>query len=472
MNLLIVGVGYVGLVSGACFAEMGHHVTCLDIDADKNDNLKQGIIPFYEPGLKELVERNISCGRLHFTTDWEYGVNNATVYFLCVPTPSSADGSCDLSFLFDAVSQIALYMPAHRIIVNKSTVPVGSAFLVKELITDILKKRSESISFDVVSNPEFLKEGSAVSDCMKPDRIILGTDNPEAGQIMRDIYSAFTVNHDRIILMDILSAELTKYAANAMLATRISFMNELAALCDKVGANIQNVRIGIGSDNRIGYNFLYAGAGFGGSCFPKDLRALIATAKQMGIETPILEAVQMINERQKELLAQKISAFFTPQGLAEKTIAIWGLSFKPDTDDIREAPSLDLIRNLLSHGALLRIYDPIAMPKAQKLLKHPQITWSSDEYDAAKGADAIVLVTEWKQFRFADFSKLKQLMRNAVFFDGRNQYRPQEMDQLGFVYFGIGIPSVARSSLENVLQEKLNHNEIRTSTISRTDTSY
>ena len=456
MQLLIVGAGYVGLVTGSCFAEMGHHVLCLDIDAAKIDNLKMGIIPFYEPGLKELVDRNIASGRLHFTTDWKYGVSNAKVCFLCVPTPSSADGSCDLSCLSDAVAQIAHHMPSHRVIVNKSTVPVGSAFLVRQQITNTLQKRNVNIPFDVVSNPEFLKEGSAVSDCMKPDRIIFGADSPEAGQIMRDIYSAFTVNHDRIILMDILSAELTKYAANAMLASRISFMNELAALCDKVGANIHNVRIGIGSDNRIGYHFLYAGAGFGGSCFPKDLRALIATAKQLGLETPVLEAVQMINERQKGLLAQKISAFFTPQRLKEKTIAIWGLSFKPDTDDIREAPSLNLIRDLLSHGTALRIYDPIAIPNAQKLLNHPLITWCSDEYDAAKGADAIVLVTEWKQFRFVNFPQLKQLMRNAVLFDGRNQYRAQEMDQLGFAYFGIGIPPVARSSLENVLQEKLN----------------
>jgi UDPglucose 6-dehydrogenase len=440
MELLIVGVGYVGLVTGSCFAEMGHHVTCLDIDENRIANLKQGIIPFYEPHLKELALRNAHCNRLTFTTNWKESVERAQVCFLCVPTPSLADGSCDLSYLFDAASQIALHMENYKVIVNKSTVPVGSASQVCALISHLLKERGVDIPFDVVSNPEFLKEGSAVNDCLKPDRIIIGTKNPHSAKIMKEIYSPFTVNHDRVICMDIPSAELTKYAANAMLATRISFMNELAALSEEVGANIHNVRIGIGSDSRIGYHFLYAGTGYGGSCFPKDLRALMATAKQHEIPTPILEAVEQVNEQQKRLLSTKIAAYF--QDLSDKTIAIWGLSFKPDTDDIREAPSLCLIQDLLAQGAHVRAFDPVSIPNAQKVLSDPNLLWCRDEYDAATGADAIVLVTEWKQFRSVNFRKLRPLMRHTVLFDGRNQYRPQEMHQLGFEYFGIGVSSL------------------------------
>jgi UDPglucose 6-dehydrogenase len=440
MHLLIVGTGYVGLVTGACFAEMGHHVTCLDIDHAKIDKLQNGIIPIFEPGLEEIVKRNVEKKRLFFTTDYREGVQKANVCFIAVPTPSSEDGSCDLSYVLEAAEQIAHEMDEYRIIVNKSTVPVGSAKQVKETIEAALRIRGAEIPFDVVSNPEFLKEGSAVSDCMKPDRVILGVDSPEAAAVMKEIYSAFTVNHDRIMLMDTLSAEMTKYAANAMLATRISFMNELSGLCEKVGANINQVRIGIGSDVRIGYHFLYAGIGYGGSCFPKDLRALASMAKSVGYETPLLEAVETINLRQKKVLGRKILHYFADE-MRNKTIAIWGLSFKPDTDDIREAPSISLIRELLAKGALLRLYDPASLNHAKALFSdHPRIAFCDDEYDAAEGAHAIALVTEWKQFRFVNFEPILEKMQGKAFFDGRNQYKPSEMQAKGFDYFGIGVP--------------------------------
>ncbi len=446
MQILIVGTGYVGLVTGACLAEMGHHVTCLDIDKTKIANLKQGILPIFEPGLKELVDRNTQAGRLFFTTDFSEGVKNASVFFLAVPTPSDEDGSCDLSYVLDAASKIANEISAYALIVCKSTVPVGSSLKIKESIRNILQKREASIDFDVVSNPEFLKEGSAVADCMKPDRIILGVESLRAEKIMREIYSAFTLSHDRILVMDILSAEMTKYAANAMLATRISFMNELAGLCEKVGADINQVRVGIGSDNRIGYHFLYAGAGYGGSCFPKDIRALQSVAQENAHNAPLLAAVEVINERQKKVLGEKILAYFAENGGAiGKTVAIWGLSFKPNTDDLREAPSLTLIEQLLKAGVNLKLYDPISMPKAKALLaQNKQIEWSQDEYASAKDADAIALVTEWKQFRFVDFDTLLKTMRGIAFFDGRNQYKAQEMQTRGFDYFGIGIPELSK----------------------------
>lgn len=443
MNLLIVGTGYVGLVTGACFAEMGHHVVCLDIDRVKIEKLKEGVIPIFEPGLEEIIKRNVAAHRLSFTHDYREGISHATVCFIAVPTPSTEDGSCDLSYVLKAASEIAQHMADYQLIVNKSTVPVGSAAKVKEAISLKLKERGVSIPFDVVSNPEFLKEGSAVSDCMKPDRIILGVDAAKPAAMMREIYSAFTVNHDRIMVMDTRSAEMTKYAANAMLAARISFMNELAGLCERVGANINEVRIGIGSDSRIGYQFLYAGAGYGGSCFPKDIRALKSMADSVSYPTPLLEAVDTINQRQKKILGQKIASYFAKLGgVADKTIAIWGLSFKPDTDDMREAPSLQLIEELLAAGAHVRLYDPIAIPKAQIILKdHPRISWCKDEYDAAEKADAIALITEWKQFRFVDFEEIQKRMDGSAFFDGRNQYKHQEMKAKGFVYYGIGIPS-------------------------------
>lgn len=427
----MVGTGYVGLVTGACFAEMGHHVICLDINKEKIDQLNQGMIPIYEPGLEEVVKRNIDSGRLLFTSDYAEAVKNSSVCFIAVPTPSDEDGSCDLSYVLQAATSIAEHMNEYKVIVVKSTVPVGTSLKVKAKINE-----KTTLPFDLVSNPEFLKEGSAILDCMKPDRVILGVESEKSVAIMKEIYSAFTLNHDRILVMDILSSEMTKYAANAMLATRISFMNELATICEKLGANINEVRIGIGSDQRIGYQFLYAGIGYGGSCFPKDIRALQSMAFDAGLETPLMDAVDSINNNQKKLLFKKISAYFGD--VKGKTIAIWGLAFKPNTDDMREAPALVLIEELLKQGAVLRVYDPVAMPKAKSLFNDPRIHFCKDEYDAAEGAHAIALVTEWKQFRFADFEKIFPSMQKKVFFDGRNQYKKQEMHAKGFEYFGIG----------------------------------
>jgi UDPglucose 6-dehydrogenase len=433
MNLLIIGTGYVGLVTGVCLAEMGHHVICLDIDEAKIAGLKKGIIPIYEPGLEELVKRNIFAGRLTFTTSYQEGVQKSEVCFIAVPTPSLEDGSCDISYVLKATESIADTMTEYKIIVTKSTVPVGTSKKIRQTV-----QQKTSIPFDVVSNPEFLKEGAAINDCMKPDRIILGVESDAAAHVMKEIYSAFTINHDRIVVMDNASAEMTKYVANAMLATRISFMNEMAGLCEKLGAHIQQVRIGIGSDQRIGSHFLYAGVGYGGSCFPKDIRALQAMARKAGYEAPILNAIDSINERQKKLLAKKMNGYFG--SMSGKIIAVWGLAFKPDTDDLREAPALKLIEELLSQGAHVRLFDPIAMEKAQKLLSHPRITWCRDEYHAAEGSDGIALVTEWKQFRFVDLNMIAKSMQGKAFFDGRNQYKKDEMKTKGFHYFGIGVP--------------------------------
>lgn len=443
MHILMVGIGYVGLVTGVCFAEMGHRVICLDIDEEKIDQLKQSHVPLYEPGLKDLLERNASSGRLSFTTSYKEALPLASVCFIAVPTPSQKDGSCDLSYVMHAVSEIARNMQEPKTFVIKSTVPLGFTQQLKNHIQAILNERSADIAFDVVFNPEFLKEGSAIQDCMKPDRIILGLTNPQSEKVMREIYSAFTIQCDQILCMDTTSAEMTKYAANAMLATRISFMNELSHLCEKTGANINQVRIGIGTDERIGLQFLYAGAGYGGSCFPKDLRALLALAKSYGVTLPILEAVEIVNERQKKALSSKILSYFSERGgIQDKTIALWGLSFKPDTDDMREAPSLSLIETLLAQGARLRVFDPVAIVNAKKLLKGKRdIIFCQDEYEAVTGASAIVLVTEWKQFRYVDFDRIGTLVEEKVFFDGRNQYAPQEMLQKQFTYFGIGIPA-------------------------------
>lgn len=457
MKILIIGTGYVGLVTAACFSEMGHHVLCLDIDEQKIAHLKKGILPIFEPGLKELVERNVGAGRLAFTTDYSQAIEQSDVCFLALPTPSCEDGSCNLSYVYAAITEIARCMNRYKIIVNKSTVPVGTLDQIKQRISSILRERNVDIGFDIVSNPEFLKEGCAISDCMKPDRIILGVENAEAAKTMREIYSAFTINRDRIFFMDVVSAEMTKYAANAMLAMRISFMNELAQLCEKTGVDIKQVRIGIGSDQRIGYQFLYAGAGYGGSCFPKDVRALCSMAKQHGLSLSILEEVDRVNEQQKKLLPQKIHTYFASQrGVKEKTIAVWGLAFKPDTDDMREAPSLTLIQELLSQGAFIRAYDPVAIPNARKILgDHPRLQFCKDEYDAAYHSDAIALITEWKQFRFVDFLKILPHLKQKVLFDGRNQYQLAEMNALGFDYFGIGIPAPKElTSMIHLLQEK------------------
>ncbi len=439
MRILMVGTGYVGLVTGACFAEMGHMVTCLDIDEKKIEKLSHGEIPIFEPGLDELVKRNLQQKRLKFTTNYPLSVIDAEVCFIAVPTPSRPDGSCDISYVESAAREIAKHMNGYKIIVNKSTVPVGTADRVGAIIRE---ERGSEAAFDVVSNPEFLKEGAAVQDCLKPDRIIIGANSPKAIDTLKEIYSSFTLSHDRILVMDTLSAEMTKYAANAMLALRISFMNEIAEVCKKVGANVNEVRKGIGSDTRIGYSFLYPGVGYGGSCFPKDVRALIATAKNAGSDPILLQATDDVNERQKKRLGASMIQYFTSRGgVKGKTIGIWGLSFKPDTDDMREAPSLTFIEELLKEGAKLRLFDPVSMPNAKKILGDlQQITWCSSEFEAANGADAVALLTEWKQFRLVDFKSVQNHMKGIAFFDGRNQYKPLDMKKQGFDYIAIGVP--------------------------------
>lgn len=439
MNLLVIGTGYVGLVTGACFAEMGHRVVCLDIDIEKINRLKKGEIPIFEPGLEEIVKRNVKAGRLKFTTNYEEGIKNALACFIAVPTPSDEDGSCDLKYVLAAASEIGKYMNGYKLIVNKSTIPVGTGKKVEETIRNVLRERGVNYPFDMVSNPEFLKEGTAVSDCLKPDRIILGVENPQAACIMKEIYSAFTLMPDRIIVMDLPSAELTKYAANAMLATRISFMNEIAALCEKVGADINNIQIGIGADTRIGSQFLKSGIGYGGSCFPKDIRALQAMAREVDLQIPLLAAVDTINQNQKRILPKKMQEYFG--SLHGKKIAIWGVSFKPDTDDMREAPSLQIIPELLAQGAILRVFDPIAMERAAQIFPaDPNLTFCESEYEAATGVDGIALLTEWKQFRFVDLERIHRKMRGKGFFDGRNLYKAQDLRSKGFEYFGIGVP--------------------------------
>ena len=440
MILLVVGTGYVGLVTGTCFAEMGHTVICLDIDQNKINLLNQGIIPLYEPGLEEMVRRNVKANRLQFTTNYPESVANALVCFLAVDTPETADGSADLTYLKNAAKMVAEHMTEYKVFVNKSTVPVGTAPQISQIVRETLAKRRLNIEFDVVSNPEFLKEGNAVNDFMKPDRVIIGVDNVRVAAIMKEIYSPFMLSHERIILMDVPSAEMTKYAANAMLAARISFMNELAGLCEINGADINKVRKGIGSDKRIGYNFLYAGAGFGGSCLPKDIRALRSQARALQYETPLMDSVELINNRQKNLLGKKILDYFSQHGgLAKKTIGLLGLAFKPDTDDMRSAPSLNLISQLLEAGAHVRLFDPVAMENAKRLIiPNISITWCQDEHEVAIGAHALVLVTEWKQFRLLDFAGLLSRMEHNAFFDGRNQYSPEEMARKGFNYFCIG----------------------------------
>lgn len=457
MKILVVGAGYVGLVTGTCLAEMGHNVICLDINEKKIAMLNQGIIPIYEPGLEEMVKRNVKSKRLHFTTDYVEGVKESLVCILAVDTPSREDGQANLQYLKNAATSIAELAEDYKIIVNKSTVPVGTAHEIASLIRLTLSKRQKFVEFDVVSNPEFLKEGSAINDFMKPDRVIIGADNVRVAAIMKEIYSPFMLNHDRLLIMDVLSAEMAKYAANAMLATRISFMNELAGLCEKNGADINKVRKSIGSDRRIGYDFLYAGAGFGGSCLPKDIRAIRAQARALGHPTPLFDAVLEINQNQKQIIGHKIKTYYDKEPLNGKTFAIWGLSFKPETDDMREAPSLVLIDQLLEENAKLRLFDPVAMDQARKILgNHPNLAWCQDEMDAVRGADGVILMTEWKQFRFLDFSTVLSLMKGKAFFDGRNQYTPSEMAMKGFDYISIGnVPYYAATQQQKKPEEFL-----------------
>ncbi|NDD58095.1 MAG: UDP-glucose/GDP-mannose dehydrogenase family protein [Chlamydiae bacterium] len=441
MNILMIGTGYVGLVTGTCLAKIGHTVTCLDIDPNKITSLQQGVIPFYEPGLAELLSQTISSQNLLFTTDYETSVKQADVIFLAVPTPSSEDGSCDLSFFLKAAQSIASHILKPVTIVNKSTVPTGTAHQLHKEIQAILLKRNIDIDIEVVSNPEFLKEGSAVKDFLTPDRIIIGVDTEKARTLMEEMYRPLTQKGSKILFMDTLSSEMTKYAANAMLATRISFMNEIANICEKLGANIEQVKKGMGSDPRIGPLFLNAGIGYGGSCFPKDVKALVAIAKSVQSSASILEAVDTTNQRQKKILIEKIQAYFqSHQGIKGKIIALWGLAFKPNTDDMREAPSLDIIAALKNEGALLRVFDPFAMENAKKwILCHEGITWCSSEYDACQGADALALLTEWDLFTKIEPQHALTLMKGKAFFDGRNVFDPQLMTKVGFNYFGIGM---------------------------------
>ncbi len=439
MKVTVFGIGYVGLVQGAVLAEVGHDVVCVDVDANKVNRLKQGHIPIHEPGLAALVAENYAAGRLNFTTDAASAVKHGDVQFIAVGTPPDEDGSADLKYVLAVAETIAQHMESNQIIIDKSTVPVGTADKVNACIADVLARRARSdLSFSVVSNPEFLKEGSAVSDCMKPDRIIIGTDSASAEEVMRELYAPFNRNHEKIIVMDVRSAELTKYAANCMLATKISFMNEMASLAEILGADIEMVRQGIGSDPRIGYHFIYPGAGYGGSCFPKDVQALIRTASDIKFDAKVLKAVEERNHEQKTTLFRKIHKHFNGD-LQGKTLAVWGLSFKPNTDDMREAPSRVLMEALWNAGAAVQAYDPEAMEEAQRIYgSRDGFTLSGTKETALKQADALIIVTDWQSFKAPDFDMLKELLNEPTIFDGRNLYDPVRMLKRGFNYYSIG----------------------------------
>lgn len=442
MDLCVIGTGYVGLVTGACFAEMGNEVWCVDVDAAKIEGLKAGKLPIYEPGLEEIVERNYQEGRLRFTTDLGEAMAECDVLFIAVGTPPLEDGSADLQHVLTVARDIGRRLSRYSVIVDKSTVPVGTAERVRRAIQAELDARGVSIPFDVVSNPEFLKEGAAVEDFMRPDRIIVGTDSEAARERMAELYAPFNRSHQRVIHMGVRDAEMTKYAANAMLATKISFMNEIAALCERYGVDVENVRLGIGADHRIGYHFIYPGCGYGGSCFPKDVKALIAMAQAAGVEPEVLAAVEERNAKQKRVLEEKIVARFG-EDLTGRTFGVWGLAFKPGTDDMREAPSIPLIEGLIGRGAKVRAYDPVAMDNARRVFPaqwfdEGRLVFTRHQYDALEGADAMVLVTEWKPFRHPDFAAIKRLLKTPMIFDGRNQYDPQQLQRLGIAYLGIG----------------------------------
>ena len=442
MKISVIGTGYVGLVTGTCLAESGNDVICMDIDERKIEMLNSGKVPIYEPGLEELIKRNVAHNRLTFTMDMSAAVKRSDIIFIAVGTPPGEDGSADLKYVIDASRQIGRHMNGYKVIVNKSTVPVGTAEKVK---TAVAEKTSHA--FDVVSNPEFLKEGSAIEDFMKPDRVVIGTDSARAMEIMQDVYSPFVRKGDRTLVMDIRSAEMTKYASNAMLATKISFINEMAIICASLGADIDNVRKGMGYDKRIGFEFMFPGVGYGGSCFPKDVKALVQTARDHGVDAKVLKAVEAVNDHQKSLLSNMIIAHFAAMGakkvaktskpLTGKTIAVWGLAFKPRTDDMREAPSVVIINSLLRAGAKIKAHDPVAMNEARKIFKK-RIQFSDDDYEMLRDADALVVVTEWSEFRTPDFKKIKKLLKKPLIFDGRNIYNKAELRKMGFTYHSIG----------------------------------
>ena len=439
MNITVIGTGYVGLVSGTCFAEMGNSVTCVDIDPIKIEKLNQGIIPIFEPGLETMILKNVQHKNLFFTTELDEALQNSEITFIAVGTPMGEDGSADLQYVLAVAKSIGQFMNKKLIVVDKSTVPIGTADKVKATIQKELDKRGSDLEFDVVSNPEFLKEGAAIADFMKPDRVVIGADSEIAFKKMKQLYSPFFRSHDRFITMDICSAEMTKYAANAMLATKISFMNEIANICEKVGADANQVRIGIGSDQRIGYSFIYPGAGYGGACFPKDVKALTKIAKENGYTAQLITTVEKVNDLQKLVIAQKIIARFG-EDLTNFSFGIWGLAFKPGTDDMREAPSINTIKELVKRGAKIKAYDPKAIVQAKEhFLKGVEnITYVASKYEVLKDSDALVLLTEWKEFRSPDFKELKNQMKNPIIFDGRNQYNAFDLNSKGFEYYQIG----------------------------------
>ncbi|MBN6148743.1 UDP-glucose/GDP-mannose dehydrogenase family protein [Xanthomonas sp. AmX2] len=440
MRVAIFGTGYVGLVTGTCLAEVGHHVVCVDIDQAKVDGLNQGVVPIYEPGLSPMVKANHAARRLFFTTDAASAIAHGDIVFIAVGTPPDEDGSADLQYVLAVARTIGKHIHGPTVVVNKSTVPVGTADKVRAAIAAELEARGENIEFDVVSNPEFLKEGDAVADCMRPDRIVIGFSKPGTAARLRRLYAPFNRNHDRIVEMDVRSAELTKYAANAMLATKISFMNEIANIAERVGADVEKVRQGIGSDPRIGWHFIYPGAGYGGSCFPKDVQALARTAQQYGHDPKLLEAVEAVNEAQKGHLYELIQRHYDgSESIKGKTFAVWGLAFKPNTDDMRAASSRRLLAQLWDAGAKVRAYDPEATHEAKRIFgERDDLSFCEEAFDALEGADALVVVTEWKQFRSPDFTRMKELLGDAVVFDGRNLYDPQEIEAFGLAYYGIG----------------------------------
>ncbi len=440
MKIAVVGTGYVGLVTGACLSDLGNNVYCVDVDEKKVNALKSGQIPIYEPGLEQLVKSNFDAGRLRFTIDAKEAILASDICFIAVGTPMGEDGSADLQYVLQVAETIGTYMEHHMYVIDKSTVPVGTAKKVREKIQEELDKRGSLLTFDVISNPEFLKEGTAIEDCSKPDRIVIGTDNNKAAKVMRELYLPLVKNSESIIFMDIASAEMTKYTANAMLATKISFMNEISNICERVGADVNKVRLGIGSDKRIGFSFIYPGCGYGGSCFPKDVQALIKTSEAFGYKTKILNAVEEVNQSQKYIIPEKVEKRFG-EDLNGKTFAVWGLAFKPDTDDMRQAAAITIIEELTKRGAKVKAYDPKAEQEAQEcyLKDNDNVIYLDSKYEALKEADAMILATEWKEFKAPDFIEMKKLLKQPVIFDGRNQYDAERMDELGFEYYQIGV---------------------------------